>query len=53
LSKVPRGGKFGPYQKIDGYSFFGRSPITPATFRAARARSGDEKLPRAGYEELL
>jgi hypothetical protein len=32
--KVPRGGKFDPYQKIDGYGFFGTSLITPATFRA-------------------
>jgi len=32
--KVPRGGKFDPYQKIDDHGFFGTSLITPATFRA-------------------
>jgi len=32
--KVPRGGKFNPYQKIDDHGFFGTSLITPATFRA-------------------
>jgi hypothetical protein len=32
--KVPRGGKFNPYQKIDEYGFFGTSLITPAIFRA-------------------
>jgi hypothetical protein len=30
--KVPRGGKFDPYQKIDEGGFFGTSLITPATF---------------------
>ncbi len=33
--KVPRGGKFNPYQKIDDHGFFGTSLITPATFPAA------------------
>lgn len=32
--KVPRGGKFDPYQKIDEGGFFGTSLITPATFGA-------------------
>jgi hypothetical protein len=32
--KVPRGGKFNPYQKIDEYGFFGTSLIVPATFQA-------------------
>ena len=32
--KVPPGGKFNPYQKIDDHGFFGTSLITPATFRA-------------------
>jgi hypothetical protein len=31
--KVPGGGKFDPYQKIDGFGFFGTSLISPATFR--------------------
>ena len=31
--KVPRGGKFDPYQKIDDLGFFGSSLISPATFR--------------------
>jgi hypothetical protein len=32
--KVPPGGKFNPYQKIDDHGFFGTSLMTPATFRA-------------------
>jgi hypothetical protein len=31
--KVPRGGKFDPYQHVDEYGFFGSSQITPATFQ--------------------
>ena len=31
--KVPRGGKFDPYQKIDDSGFFGSSQISPATFQ--------------------
>ena len=32
--KVPRGGKFNPYQQIDGHGFFGTSLMVPATFQA-------------------
>jgi hypothetical protein len=32
--KVPRGGKFDPYQKIDDLGFFGTALLTPATFQA-------------------
>jgi hypothetical protein len=32
--KVPRGGKFDPYQKIDDLGFFASSLISPTTFRA-------------------
>lgn len=32
--KVPRGGKFNPYQKIDDHGFFGTSLMVPATFQA-------------------
>ena len=32
--KVPRGGKFDPYQKIDDHGFFGTTLIAPATFGA-------------------
>ena len=32
--KVPRGGKFNPYQRVDDAGFFGSSQLTAATFQA-------------------